>query len=627
VVGVAREVAALTGQSLRLPDPIVPEAGEPGEGQTSVEILDPDLCHRYAARVVRGIRLGPSPLWMRQRLQASGVRPINNVVDVTNYVLLELGHPLHAFDLHRLAGERIVVRRAGDGEPFTTLDGQDTLVICDGERPVAVAGIMGGLNSEVQEDTVDLLLESAYFEPRNIRRSSKRIGLQTEASYRFERGTDIEGLIRALDRSAELIVELAGGTVARGIWDAYPTAHERRRVVLRLGKVTSVLGVAVPQTEVHRYLTALGVRASEPSNDQVECEIPPHRVDLEREIDLIEEVARLYGYDAVPATVPSVAMRCEPYPAPLRLADAARDALQAWGFQEAVSLSFIDPDEDDRLGYPEDAPLRAKVSLENPLNRETGVLRTSLLPGLLRGAGLNARRQARDVRLFEVGRTYHPVAGEKLPTEVLRVGGILTGRRQPLSWWVAEEVVDFYDAKGAVEDFVGRLGIAGCRFAAAPDLPWLHPGRGARLSVGGAECGWVGELHPDRLGAYEIPPPAMAFELDLDALARVAEEPGPFTGLGKFPAVERDVALLLDRAVPAEAVLEAIDSLASPLIRSAVLFDAFEGGRIPPGKVSLAFRITYRTDERTLTEAEVMEVEKTLLRRLEERVGASLRTE
>ncbi|GAB4255918.1 MAG: phenylalanine--tRNA ligase subunit beta [Deferrisomatales bacterium] len=631
VVGVAREVAAITSVALRLPEPRVPETGGPVEAETSVEIRAPGLCHRYAARVIRGVRIGPSPGWMRRRLEALGVRSINNVVDVTNYVLLELGHPLHAFDLNRLSGGRIVVQKAREGEVFTTLDGQERvldaecLMICDAERPVALAGIMGGLNSEVQDDTVDVLLESAYFEPRNIRRTAKKLGLSTEASYRFERGTDIEGLLRALDRCAELVAELAGGTVARGVWDAYPRPHEPVEVVLRLPKVEAVLGVEVPAERAVGHLERLGIQVLGRDGERVRVRIPTHRVDLEREIDLIEEVARLEGYEAVPTTLPRVPMAGEPLPPAARLADRARDALCACGLREAITYSFVDPGDDDRLGLPEGHPLRSKVELANPLSRETGVMRTSLLPGLLRAAGQNLRRQARDVRLFEVGRTFHPQPGGPLPREVLRAAGVLTGRREPLGWWHKGEAADFYDAKGVAEQVLEALGAAGTRFEAAPDLPWLHPGQAARIQGGGELLGWLGQVHPLRLESYDLGGPVFAFELDLDAVARVAREPGPFTGLARYPAVERDLAIVVDREVAVQAVVDAIASVESPLVRSAVLFDCFEGGRLPPGKVSMAFRVTYRSEERTLTEADVTATEGELLARLQERVGAQLR--
>ncbi|MBI5443868.1 MAG: phenylalanine--tRNA ligase subunit beta [Deltaproteobacteria bacterium] len=634
VVGVAREVAALTGRDLRIPEPRLSETGPAIARETSVEILAPDLCHRYAARFIRGVRLGPSPLWMRRRLQASGVRSISNVVDVTNYVLLEFGHPLHAFDFRKLRGGRIVVRRAGDGELFTTLDGQerkldaDCLTICDAVGAVALAGVMGGLNSEVSDDTVDVLLESAYFLPSNIRRTSKKLGLRSEASYRFERGTDIEGLLRALDRTAELIGELASGTLAAGIWDAYPTPHQPARVRFRPAKATAVLGLEVGSEEAAGYLRALGMKTSEESSESEPgfwVDVPTHRVDVEREIDLIEEVARMKGFDLVPTTLPRVPMSPEPPPKSVVLTSQAKEALTGLGFREAITFSFVDPAEDERIGLPADSGLRPKIALQNPLSQETAVLRTMLLPGLLQAGGLNARRQTRDFRLFEVGKTFHPRAEGKLPEEILRAGALLAGRRSPVAWWATGEEVDFYDAKGAVEALLSRLGVQGPLFQRSTDLPWLHPGRSVRILAGERELGWVGEVHPARLSAYELVAPVCAFEVDLLVASEVSGAAERFRGLDRYPAVERDIALLADRSVLTADVLEAIGSVGSKLIRSAVLFDAFEGKRLPEGKVSLAFRITYRSDERTLTEEEVTKLEDQVLRRIADRTGAKLR--
>ncbi|HSH70149.1 MAG TPA: phenylalanine--tRNA ligase subunit beta [Deferrisomatales bacterium] len=633
VVGVAREVAALTGAALRLPQPNLAESGEPIAGQTSVTIEDPELCRRYAARIVRGVRIGPSPRWLQQRLQAVGVRALNNVVDVTNYVLMELGHPLHAFDLQRLGGQRIVVRRARDGELFTTLDGQercldaDTLMICDGDGPVAVAGIMGGLNSEVEDTTRDVLLESAYFDPANIRRSSKALGLSTEASYRFERGTDIEGLIRALDRAAELIAELAGGTVAAGIWDAFPGPRARRRVTCRPARVSAVLGVELSRDAIVNYLQALGLSAVAETGSETTFEVPPHRVDLEREIDLIEEVARLHGYDAIPTTLPKVAMTAGERPAARRTADRARDVLVAAGLTEAINLSFIDPAEDERLALGADDALRRKVVIQNPLNSETAVLRTTLLPGLLRAAGLNNRRQTGAVRLFEVGRTFHPVDGQELPREVQRVGAVLAGEQCPLGWLASAQTVDFFDAKGVVEGFVATLGVDGLGWETVTDRPWLHPGRGAVLVLGGEELGWCGQLHPDRAEAYQVPEPLFVFELDLDRLQQGSRKPGAFLGLDRYPAVARDLAVVLDRGVPVQQVLDAVADCRGrePLLRSATLFDIYEGERLAADKVSLAIRVVYRSEERTLTEEEVQRAEAGVLTHLEQQLGARLR--
>ncbi|RMG89038.1 MAG: phenylalanine--tRNA ligase subunit beta [Candidatus Dadabacteria bacterium] len=632
VVGVAREVAALTGAALRVPEPRVPEEG-PAVGElTSVEIRDPDLCHRYAARVIRGVRVGPSPLWLRRRLEACGVRSINNVVDVTNYVLLELGHPLHAFDRNRLVEGRIVVQRARDGERFTTLDGQereldaDTLVICDAERPVALAGVMGGENSEVEPDTTDVLLESAWFLPSNIRRTSRRLGLRTEASYRFERGTDIEGLLRALDRATELIVQLAGGTVARGVYDAYPTRHEPARVRLRYDRVRGLLGTEIRADEVRTILTSLGMAEEGADAESVTVRVPTHRVDLEREVDLIEEVARIHGYERIPTTLPRVPMRPDPAPARRRAANRARDLLAGQGYYEAVCLSFGDPADDDRLGLPAEDPRRRHVILANPLGRDSSALRTTLVPGLLRSLARNQRRQVRSARLFEVGRTFHPREGEALPDETLRVAAVAAGARDPLAWWSGDEAVDFFDAKGALETLLTGFGLGSLRFVPAPELSWLHPGRAARVEAEGRALGWVGEFHPGRLGAWDLEGPVAGFEVDLDAVLGLAREPGAFPGLPRYPAVQRDLAILVDPArARAQDVVDAVWSAGSPLVRDVEIFDVYRGERIPEGLVSLALRLTYRADDRTLTDEEVRAEEARVLESLAARTGARLR--
>ncbi len=630
VVGVAREVAALTGAALRVPDPRVPEDGPPVEQETSVEIRSPDLCHRYAARVVRGVRIGPSPAWMRRRLEACGVRSINNVVDVTNYVLLELGHPLHAFDMDRLAGGRIVVERARDGARFVTLDGQErlldaeTLMICDAEKPVALAGIMGGENSEVQPDTVNVLLESAWFLPTNIRRTARRLGLRTEASYRFERGTDVEGLIRALDRAAELLAALAGGTVSRGIWDAYPVRHEPAHVTLRFRKVRDLLGTDVPPEEACGILERLGMELEERAADGVTVRVPTHRVDLEREVDLVEEVARIRGYHTVPATLPRVPMSADEPPQEHRLAERARDLLVGCGLHEAITWTFGDPEDDRRLRIPEgDRP--AKVRIQNPLGVETSVLRTSLLPGLLRAVGTNQRRQVRDVRLFEVGRTFHPEPDARLPREVLRVGAVLAGHREPLAWWAGPWPVDYHDAKGVAEVLLEGLGVGGARWEPAGDIPWLHPGRAARIRAGGETLGWVGEIHPVVAEAWDLDGPVAAFEVDLEASARHARQPGRFPGLARFPGTERDLAVVIPREVTARQVLDVIQALGSDLIERVVVFDVYRGEKLPPDRVSLGLRVTYRAPDRTLTDEEIRQEEARVLAVLAERVGASLR--
>jgi phenylalanyl-tRNA synthetase beta chain len=632
VVGVARELAALTGRELRLPEPKIEENSEEAANLTSVEIKAPELCHRYAARLIKGVKIGPSPIWMQSALEAAGVRPISNVVDVTNFVLMELGHPLHAFDFNKLRGKRIVVNRAAAKEKFTTLDNEErvmnaeNLMIADAEGSVAVAGVMGGLNSEVSDDTVDVLLESAWFLPTNIRRTSKELGLKSEAAYRFERGADIEGLMLALERATELIVQLAGGSVCKGVIDEYPTRGEKKRLTLRMEKCTKVLGVAVQTAQAAEFMRGLGLAVLNTTEDTVEVEVPCFRVDLEREIDLIEEVARLYGYDNIPVTMPRIAMSESPASAERTLQDAMRDAMASAGLMEAVTLSFIDPDDDDLLKFAEDNPLRAKVGIQNPLGKETSVMRTSLLPGLLHAAELNNRRGNRDIRLFEVGATFHPdTEGGKLPVETQRACAVMAGRRDPLAWWADADKLDFYDAKGALEHVLARLDVRNVRFEPISDIEWLHPSRGANIIADGKILGWLGELLPDVLDSYVLAAPVIAFQLNLAEVGQASSETGTFPGLHRFPAVERDLALVVDGKVHAQKILDTVEDLGEQLVRSVVLFDAFEGGKVPEGKQSLAIRTTYRDDSRTLTEEEVAPVEAKVIKTLEEKLGAKLR--
>jgi len=465
VVGVAREISANTGRALKMPPSEVNEGIDSATEATSVEINAPYLCHRYTARFIKGVKVGPSPLWMQNRLKAAGVRPISNVVDVTNYVLMELGHPLHAFDFNKLRGGKIVVKRAEEGEKFTTLDGQEraltgeNLMICDGEGSVGVAGVMGGLNSEVSDETVDVLLESAYFFPPNIRATAKALGLSTEASYRFERGADIEGLVTALERAARLIVETAGGTVLKGIIDNYPTAHDKRRITLRVPRIAQVLGLEIASGRAVECLKGLGIEVIEADDERIVTLAPTHRVDIEREIDLIEEIARIVGYNNIPSTLPRISIQPGVPAGERPFYEKCRDLLAAAGLNEIITYSFIDPEDDNRIALEPDSPLRAKVKIQNPLGVETSVLRTTLLPSLLRVAGNNVRRGNKDIKLFEVGKTFHPEEGMPLPEEHVRMAGLLTGSREPLTWWAKQDRLDFFDGKGVVERVFSAIGV------------------------------------------------------------------------------------------------------------------------------------------------------------------------
>lgn len=625
VLGLAREVAALLRRPLRLPPTEVAEAETPVETVAKVTILDPVYCPRYAARLVEGLEVRPSPFWLRRRLMVSGIRAINNLVDVTNYVLLEQGQPLHAFDFDRLHGGEIVVRRPRAGEKsFVTLDGQEreltpeTLLICDGREPVALAGVMGGLEFEVRPETRRVLIESAYFLPAAIRRTSKRLGLSTEASYRFERGVDPEGVIRALERAARLMAELGGGRVLKGRLDEYPTPIVRPRVALRLSRTNQILGTSYSRREVEEVLTALHLPVVALDEEHLVVQVPSHRGDLEREIDLIEEVARLKGYEAIPVTLPGGSAAVPAAPPEVRVREELRRLLVGMGFCEAVTYSF----QSERLSgllKPSEPPLK----LANPLSEEQAVMRVSLLPGLLEAAQRNLSRQAEGVRLFEIAPGFEPSPGEELPKERLFVAGVLAGAREEESWHGGGGTVDFFDAKGVVENLLGGLGITEAEFT-PQNLP-SYLSYGARVKTGKYELGFVGEPAPEILEAMDLEAPVLVFQLEVAALARAAQPFPLYAPLPRYPAVYRDVALVLDASVPAAVVTEALYRLGAPWLVEARLFDVYTGEQIPPGKRSLAFHLVYRDPNRTLTDEAVDRHHQKLVAALGRELGAELR--
>lgn len=631
VVGVAREIAGMTGGTLRLPQPALKEEGEAAAGKTSVTILDPDLCPRYAARLIEGVKIGPSPEWLVRRLESVGMRSINNVVDVTNFVMMELGHPLHAFDFRFLRDRRIVVRRAHDGDRFTTLDGQvrtllgDDLVICDGEGPVALAGIMGGENSEVRPDSVDILLESAWFTPAAIRRTSKRLGLHTESSHRFERGADLDMVPLALDRAAALIVELAGGQAARGAIDNYPAPQARRRLTIAAERTAELLGVAVPGEEIARVLAGIGLAATPAGEGRLQVEVPHFRPDLEREIDLIEEVARLIGYERIPASMPTSTVSCQPLPRHLQLERCLRDSMAALGFAEVINYSFVAAAAVDRLGLAAGDPRRDYVQVLNPLTEEQAVMRTTLVPGLLETAARNIAYRTTDVALFELRPTFHPCPGEELPRERLRLTALLSGRREPEGWAQQGAAADFYDIKGTVEELLERLAIRELRWPAGHGELFYHPGKSCAVTAGGRLLGTLGEVHPRVLRDYEIQQPVVLLDLDAEALFEAAGGHPGFRPLSRYPDVERDSALLVDEAVSAEQIFDALRQLRLKDLESIVLFDVYRGPSLPAGKKSVALRARYRALDRTLTDELVQSLHGKLVQTLQKALGAELR--
>lgn len=627
VVGLAREVAALTGGRFRAPAPRPLEAGPAVEGLTAVALEAPDLCPRYAARVVTGVRVGPSPAWLAQRLRAVGLRPINNVVDVTNYVMWELGQPLHAFDHARLAEGRIVVRRARAGEGLVTLDGQartldpTMLVIADAERAVALAGIMGGQDTEVGAATTRVLLESACFHPGSVRRTARALGLATEASYRFERGADVDEVLTALDRAAALVAELTGGLVAAGVVDVYPAPRAPRRVRLRLDRVRRVLGACPPAPRVAEILGGLGFPLEARDGD-FHVTVPSFRRDVQEEDDLVEEVARVWGYAEIPATLPSGQLRLTRRPRHLVVEDTIRACLTAAGFQEVITLALVDPRHLPTLGLAPEDP--AVVRLQNPLAADRSVLRPTLLLGLLEAIQTNVRRQMPDLKLFELGRVFTGQGADKLPLEEPRVGLACTGARERRAWYAGRARVDVFDVKGAVEQVVEALGRGPVEVEALA-VPYLEEERAATLRVGGQPVGLLGEVHPQLLAAFDLPAAVFFAELSLDRLEAVAARRPVHRPLPRHPGVARDLAVVVAASVPAAEVARVIRESPIPHLRRVVLFDVYTGGQLGPGRKSLAYALWYQAEDRTLTDAEVNAMHAELVERLRAQLGAEVR--
>ena len=626
VLGIAREVAALTGATLREPDLSYAEDGDPVEGVLNVEIADPALCPRYTASVIRGIQVGPSPRWMQDRLAKAGQRSINNVVDVTNYVMLEFGQPLHAFDFDTIAESRIVVRPAGEQEPFVTLDEAQhdlrppMLVIADGGRSVALAGIMGGLNTEMTDATTSVLLESANFNPVNTRRTSQALRLRSESSSRFEKGLQPELAEAALRRATQLILKLAGGTACRGIADAYPQPSARPAVRFTLARLRKVLGVDMDVSHVQGILTALGFGVTSASDGAMQVEVPYWRSDIAQEDDLVEEVARITGYDELPTTMLSTPV---PHRSPQPERDTrerVRDLMVECGMQETISYSLTSAALLERT-QPADAPRPLRVA--NPMSGEFEFLRTTLRSGILTTLAAN-RQQARDgIRLFEMGRVYLPREAD-LPLERETLVGVLAGPRSPESWLGGDERMDFFDAKGVVEMLMGRLRLP-CTFQSIEDATFL-PGSCAAVLAGADVVGVIGEVHPRTLEHFEIASEAVAlFELDVDALARaVSTEPVRYRAIARYPGALRDLAVVLDANVPAAQVQAIIERDA--LVSHATLFDVYEGADVAAGKRSLAYRVLFQAPDRTLVGDEVSQAMTTIVAALEREVGATLRS-
>jgi phenylalanyl-tRNA synthetase beta chain len=640
VIGIAREISAVTGNPLKLPQIKLIEAGNRAEELVAVRIEDAELCPRYTARVVRGVKIAPSPDWLKSTLEKIGIRSISNVVDVTNYVMLETGQPLHAFDYHLLAKQTgapcpaIVIRRAGDGEKFMTLDGQERtlttrmLLIADETKAVALAGVMGGQNSEINLNTADVLIESAYFKPQNIRATSKKLELRTESSYRFERGADIGICDWASQRTAQLILETAGGTLAQGVVDAYPKPFTPKQIALRHSQTDAVLGIAVPMAQQIESLQRLGLEidtapgispsaGAEVPHTTV-FRVPSFRVDLKREIDLIEEVARLYGVDKIPATAPRGAIGSNSYDAVHDQLGEARRILTGLGLFEAQGQTLIS-DAAGKLMAGE-----SLVALSNPLSSDMNVLRPSLLPGLLDALRHNLNHKTYDVALFEVGRVFTEANGRR--REERRVAIALTGQRNPLFWKGddREARFDLYDLKGLQEEFLEQFGLRGQNYVRRADSTALFL-ESATVHLGKFQLGEFGQLLPPLARQYDLRDAVLLAELNLDQLLARRNTSKSFRTLPAFPAIRRDVAMILPEATSHDAILQVVKQAKPANLEGVELFDVFRGKNVPPGQKSMAYAFTYRHAERTLTDTEVNAAQEKLVAQLKQRLQAAVR--
>ncbi len=631
VTGIAREVAALTGERLRLPQIRYEESEDSIDSLAAVAIVDSGLCPRYCASLITGIKIGSSPGWLQQRLNSYGMRPINNVVDVTNYVMLEYGQPLHAFDYHELKGRQIIVRRAGCRETITTLDGSkrtlnpDILVIADREQAIAVAGIMGGLDSEVTGKAEAILLESANFNQATIRRGCSQLQVQSEASIRFDKGLNTELPLVPLKRATQLLLEVAGGRAAKDIIDVYPGKSEPKTIMLSAREVKRLSGLKININGILKVLRSLGFECQEGYSDsQISICVPYWRSDVKCSADLVEEVTRIIGYERIPITrlsspLPQQKSKLSPLAQQSNLKQKLRNILTGFGFQEILTYSLVSLEKLQRLS-PKPGLKIPSLKVANPMTREQEYLRTSLRAGLLTTLAHNQKFEQEGIRLFEIGKVFLP-RGKDLPEEREMLCAVLSGPRTELSWQTENELLDFFDAKGIVEGILNQLGLE-ANFDTGDD-EILFPGRGADIIVDDEKVGTVGEVHPSVAQAFELSNIACLMEIDLVRLSSMFIWTKEYQSILRFPRVTRDIALVVDEQVAYQTVENIIRSFA--LARKVTLFDLYRGKQIEEGKKSFAIRIVYQSPSRTLTDEEVDQTQEQMLTRLRQELGTTLR--
>ena len=611
VIGIAREAAATFGKEFHPPVVTATGNNEDVNDYIKVSVKDSELCPRYCARVVKNIKIGPSPKWMQRRLASVGIRPINNLVDITNYVMEEYGQPMHAYDLDTIADREIIVRTAAKGEKFTTLDGQEremddtVLMICDGKKSIGIAGIMGGENSMITDDVKTMLFEAACFDGTNIRKSSKKVGLRTDASGKFEKGLDPNNAQAAIDRACQLVEELGAGEVVGGMVDVYGKKKEPVRVPFDANEINNLLGTDISKDEMIGYFEKIGLSYDEESSEVI---APTFRHDLYRIADLAEEVARFYGYDNIPTTLPRGEATTGKLSFKLRVEEVARDIAEFCGFSQGMTYSFESPKVFDKLMIPEDSPLRQTVEIINPLGEDYSIMRTTSLNGMLTSLATNYNRRHKGVRLYELGNVYLPKALPltELPEERMQFTLGMYGDG------------DFFSMKGVIEEFFDKVGMHGKEtYDPQAGKPYLHPGRQANVIYDGTVVGYLGEVHPDVADTYGIGTKAYIAVIDMPEVVKRATFDRKYTGIAKFPAVNRDISMVMPKEILVGQVEEVIEKKGGAYLESYALFDLYEGAQIKEGYKSVAYSIVFRAKDKTLEDAEVAEAMERILKELE----------
>lgn len=633
VFGLVREIAAITGNKPHFPEIKVNEDDNTKLNDIfSIEIADPDLCSRFSTRMLKNVKIGPSPEWMQQRLEGAGIRSINNVVDVTNFVMIELGHPMHAYDYDKITGKKLIARRAIEGEELHTLDDTsrkakgEMLVIADSEKAAGLAGIMGGFETEITDTTTTVVLESADFYGPCIRRTARACGLSSEASGRFERGVDSETTIKALDRAAQLLQEMGACTVCEGIVDVYPNPKQANYVTFTPEQINNHLGTNIAKDVMLNIITSVGFDVTKDENDEITVKVPSWRNDVTCMADISEEIARLHGFDKIKSTLPNGVSMQGTQSAKQTFIDKVKASLSSQGLYETISFALTNEETFNKLNIPQDSPLRKAVPIMNPLSDEYPLVRTTLLSSIFDNLARNLARKNDDVALFEVGSVFFPKAlpVTELPDEVVKIAGAITGRRNAQGWNQTNDMVDFYDAKGIIEELLANLRVTRYTVEAGTHYA-MHPGKTALFKKGRDVIATVGEVHPAVLSAYGITKPVYIFELDATTVMKYMAKDLKYKALPKYPATSRDLAMLVDVDVNAADIEKAMTKAAGQNLTQITLFDVYTGKQVEEGKKSLAFSLTFQSNDKTLTDAEIDPAIEKIVAKLQKDFNANLR--